>query len=79
MKIVAASKGAPGVKVLDPMPLVSLTFKPETRHGVPPVAPALALPLDAPFPQTGPRVVAIDPGHGGVDPGAIGARGTYSI
>ena len=81
MKIVAASKGAPGVKVVDPMPLVSVDVqkprKPDTI--VPPVAPALALsPMNAPFPRkTGPRVVAIDPGHGGVDPGAIGAGGTY--
>lgn len=50
------------------------------RRSLAPAPPQAAVPV--PFAETprradGKRVVAIDPGHGGVDPGAIGASGVY--
>jgi N-acetylmuramoyl-L-alanine amidase len=48
--------------------------------GIWPVRPAGArLPVKGrpPQPRTRPRIVALDPGHGGVDPGAISPHGIY--
>jgi N-acetylmuramoyl-L-alanine amidase len=42
----------------------------------PAAAPAPIVPIHAPSDSTRPVVVAIDAGHGGTDPGAIGRRGT---
>lgn len=64
----------------------------DAGNGVPPPAlPALTIPsapsrkeasaprapLNAPMNTNAPKVVVIDPGHGGVDPGAQGQRGTF--
>lgn len=43
----------------------------------PPPKPAAPAPAPAARKKTDKRVVVIDPGHGGVDPGAIGENGTY--
>jgi N-acetylmuramoyl-L-alanine amidase len=47
--------------------------------GISPIRPIGAqLPAKGrPHPRTHPRIVALDPGHGGVDPGAISPRGIY--
>jgi N-acetylmuramoyl-L-alanine amidase len=45
-----------------------------TQTGGPAGGPSAALPA-GPSPYDGPRVVIIDPGHGGEDPGALGPRG----
>jgi len=60
-----------------PIPSVegqSLPKSPPTvkRPSPPPQPPAVATPT----PSTRPILVALDPGHGGEDPGAIGPRGT---
>src|SRR5690606_28503480 len=70
--------------VLDVGPADRSTFLAETRR--PPLEPATPLPAlttvalpaapAAPRGDTRPTVV-IDPGHGGVDPGATGVSGTY--
>lgn len=41
-----------------------------------PAAPEEALP-EPPLPSVKKRVIVIDPGHGGEDPGAVGRNGTY--
>lgn len=51
-------------------------------HGAPAGAQEAALtvlhpPQGKPAPSAGPRGIVIDPGHGGIDPGAIGATGSY--
>jgi len=45
----------------------------------PPAAPEPAVPVPAPKPEihANKRLVVIDPGHGGVDPGAVGRDGAY--
>jgi N-acetylmuramoyl-L-alanine amidase len=54
--------------------LASLTPLPAVRPSVPSSA---SLPRVAPAPSTQVRTVAIDPGHGGKDPGAISRSGLY--
>src|SRR5690606_20924864 len=48
------------------------TNPPVARRPAPPEPPAAATPDSSPRPV----LVALDPGHGGEDPGAIGPRGT---
>ncbi|HUH86463.1 MAG TPA: N-acetylmuramoyl-L-alanine amidase [Pusillimonas sp.] len=48
----------------------SIAKKPSAPTPQPPVAAS-------PAPATRPVLIALDPGHGGEDPGAIGPRGTY--
>lgn len=52
---------------------------PANDDSVPPsgaiAAPEASEPSAEPSPYDGPRVVIIDPGHGGADPGALGPRG----
>jgi len=43
----------------------------------PPTAKALPAEVKTPAPKDKKKIVAIDPGHGGVDPGAIGVSGIY--
>ncbi len=55
-------------------PSAALPSPPPSAHGPPP-----SLPRDPPAderPARAPRVVVIDPGHGGDDPGAVGPGGT---
>lgn len=74
------SKNGTGVRlVMDLKPSTRQAFlaamvppKPAPERFVPPV------PRDKPGTAAGaPFVIAIDPGHGGIDPGAIGVGGTY--
>ena len=71
--------------IVAPDPLMALIENEERRRaaaeataasGKPPPAPAERLP-EARRNDARPITVAIDPGHGGEDPGAIGRRGTY--
>ncbi len=51
-----------------------------TAAGIWPIRPAGARPpvkARPQHPRTHPRIVALDPGHGGVDPGAISPHGIY--
>jgi len=52
-------------------------FQQAVREGEPPAAPTqqAQAPLDAPPPAAGPLAIVLDPGHGGVDSGAIGPGG----
>ncbi len=66
--------------VLDIAPVSQAEFD-RTYVGPPPPTPVAAVPIAPPpagkAPRTeGKRVVVIDPGHGGVDPGATGVSGT---
>lgn len=47
-------------------------IRPPVRRAAAPVVPAIK-----PERRSAERIVVIDPGHGGVDPGAIGVGGTY--
>lgn len=58
----------PGAPVPEPKPLVAAPFQLASMGFPPPAKPA--------EPHRKP-IIVIDPGHGGVDPGAIGSGGTY--
>ncbi len=63
-----------------PDPLMALVRQMEEANAAAPSATAAAVPVPvpAPAPSTTSRLItiAIDPGHGGEDPGAVGKRGT---
>lgn len=68
--------------VLDLRPVTAAAFDQSiqtvvTRGWVAPAAPPMPPPARPERSERGKRVVVIDPGHGGVDPGAIGVSGTY--
>lgn len=64
--------------VVDLEPVGEAEFLERLKSASPPPAPSEATTFgtvqQAPF---GKRVVVIDPGHGGIDPGAVGASGIY--
>ncbi len=66
--------------VFDIAPVVPARFMPGKKVGLngwsPPSPDPIPLPLRKPGPVNGKRVVVIDAGHGGVDPGAVRGR-TY--
>lgn len=83
VQLLPATGSAPVRLVIDLEPASDAEFDGSLR--APPVASSTAmlapaaLVLPPPKPQTGDDrpVIAIDPGHGGVDPGAIGLAGSY--
>jgi N-acetylmuramoyl-L-alanine amidase len=72
----AASNGAAHRLVLDIHSPRSVTARPAAVTPAAPVAPVAIRPAHAPSDSGRDIVVAIDAGHGGVDPGASGRRGT---
>lgn len=70
---------APSPAVVAPSPSVAPPPAPAPRvAAVPATPPTVATPPAARIaPKALRRIVVIDPGHGGVDPGAVGASGTY--
>lgn len=77
-KALQNSPPAPGQKT--PTAAASRDSLPEApRPNVLPAVARLAFPTPPRKPEmnTVKRVIAIDPGHGGVDPGAVGRSGTY--
>lgn len=65
--------------VIDLVPTDRKTFMREIRArlGTARTAPPRAPPVPRPKPRGGKKLVMIDPGHGGVDPGAISRSGQY--
>ncbi len=65
--------------VLDLRPVDEATFRQNVRLAALPRAPANLVPRAAKPGRRadGKRVVVLDPGHGGIDPGTVSARGTY--
>jgi N-acetylmuramoyl-L-alanine amidase len=65
--------------VLDLAPVDEATFRQNARVAALPRAPVAPAPRAAKPGRRadGKRVVVIDPGHGGIDPGTVSARGTY--
>ena len=65
--------------VIDLVPTDRKTFMREIRArlGTAKTAPPRAAPVPRPKPRGGKKLVVIDPGHGGVDPGAISRSGRY--
>jgi N-acetylmuramoyl-L-alanine amidase len=75
------SEGKPHRFVLDLEPAEEAAFVAEVRRSAPhpPAPPPVIQPPAAAVPPRpdGRHVIVIDPGHGGIDPGAIGASGVY--
>lgn len=69
-------QSAQGPVLLPPTPTVRDTARAQTASLARPLPRPPDWPRDAP-PLARPPLVVIDPGHGGRDPGAIGARGTF--
>jgi N-acetylmuramoyl-L-alanine amidase len=72
--------------VLDLTPVTAEAFtryltRPDAPKAEPPSRTAVVVPLPRPAPAPAPaarkKVVVIDPGHGGIDPGAVGRRKVY--
>lgn len=64
--------------VIDLVPASAEEFAKEAQRTAPaPAAAAAPLPTLKPEAPPGKRLIVIDPGHGGIDPGAIGTNGTY--
>ncbi len=65
--------------VIDLVPTDRKTFMREIRARLATArtAPPRAAPVPRPKPRDGKKLVVIDPGHGGVDPGAISRSGRY--
>ncbi|WP_046023275.1 N-acetylmuramoyl-L-alanine amidase [Magnetospira sp. QH-2] len=72
--VAAAPKGRP------PAPLAAESAKPAVHHNLPDDVILLARlgpPKTKPLDRLRKRVVVLDPGHGGIDPGAIGVSGIH--
>lgn len=63
---------APASRPATPSPGASAMPAPAAKAGI-----TFPAPLRKPSPRPSKRTVVIDPGHGGVDPGAVGVTGTY--
>jgi N-acetylmuramoyl-L-alanine amidase len=77
--MIPPSEGKPHRFVLDLEPAEEAAFVEEVRRGAPhPPPPVMQAPAAAVPPRPdGRHVIVIDPGHGGIDPGAISASGVY--
>lgn len=73
LRILAASSG--GLLSVDPQTRVARVDAAALASAASTPIPAALAPAPAPTPQTR-RLVVIDAGHGGVDPGAVGPNGT---
>ena len=67
------------IPIAPPDPLMALLDADKVKPEAPPAADAAAPDAQAPRRRDAARrvVVAVDPGHGGEDPGAVGPKGTY--
>jgi len=78
MRVIEPREGYRYRLVLDLAPETREAFLAETKRSAAAAAPAPAPVAPArPEPKPGKKVVVIDPGHGGVDPGALGRTGVY--
>jgi N-acetylmuramoyl-L-alanine amidase len=68
--------------VLDLAPVTAEVFtrhlaRPDAPKAEPPARTAVIVPPPRPAPAARKKVLVIDPGHGGIDPGAVGRRKVY--
>ena len=63
--------------VLDLVPVTAAVFEAAISRALPRPGPAPAPPATAPRRAAEKPVIVLDPGHGGVDPGAISRKGTF--